>query len=253
MDVGHPRQRLVHHEDRDQSRRADLVDRGELDVYAPVSRYWPEFAANGKQDIEVRHLLSHTSGVSGWDQPFTVEEVIRRITGRSLTQFVTEEIAGPLGADFTIGAPESEWGRIADVVPPPPLPIDFAALDQESVIVKTFTGPMSSASWANTPEWRRSELARGGDLVLLIPLRWGIGFGLPEPAALPYLRDDRICFWGGWGGSMIVCDLDRRLTVAYMMNKMAPGIIGSARSESYLRAVYDAMGVGLPADQNSAA
>jgi CubicO group peptidase (beta-lactamase class C family) len=47
-----------------------LVDRGELDVYAPVARYWPEFAANGKADIEVRHLLSHTSGISGWERPF---------------------------------------------------------------------------------------------------------------------------------------------------------------------------------------
>src|SRR3954452_19181175 len=46
-----------------------LVARGELDVFSPVSRYWPEFAANGKDTIEVRHLMSHTSGVSGWEQP----------------------------------------------------------------------------------------------------------------------------------------------------------------------------------------
>ncbi|MFI6452538.1 serine hydrolase domain-containing protein [Streptosporangium amethystogenes] len=52
-----------------------LVDRGELDVYAPVARYWPEFAAAGKQDVQVRHLLSHTSGVSGLDQPVTVEDL----------------------------------------------------------------------------------------------------------------------------------------------------------------------------------
>ena len=43
-----------------------LADRGELDVHAPVARYWPEFAANGKADILVRHVLGHTSGVSGW-------------------------------------------------------------------------------------------------------------------------------------------------------------------------------------------
>ena len=47
-----------------------LVDRGELDVFAPVARYWPEFGVNGKEHIEVRHLLSHTSGVSGWESPF---------------------------------------------------------------------------------------------------------------------------------------------------------------------------------------
>jgi CubicO group peptidase (beta-lactamase class C family) len=52
-----------------------LVDRGELDVYSPVARYWPEFAANGKAGVEVRHLLSHTSGVSGWEPPFSHEDV----------------------------------------------------------------------------------------------------------------------------------------------------------------------------------
>jgi len=52
-----------------------LVDRGELDVYAPVARYWPEFATGGKQDIEVRQILSHTSGVSGWAAPFTIDDM----------------------------------------------------------------------------------------------------------------------------------------------------------------------------------
>src|SRR5271169_7211395 len=52
-----------------------LVDRGELDVDAPVAAYWPEFAANGKQDVLVRHLLSHTSGVSGLDQPAVTEDM----------------------------------------------------------------------------------------------------------------------------------------------------------------------------------
>src|SRR5215218_9221253 len=139
-----------------------LVDRGVLDPFSPVAKYWPEFAANGKENIEVRHLMSHTSGVSGWEQPFVAEdmydwntstsrlaaqapwwepgtasgyhannqghlvgEVIRRITGKHLKQFVAEEIAGPLGADFQIGAVEADWGRIAPVVPPPPLPFDL--------------------------------------------------------------------------------------------------------------------------------
>ena len=52
-----------------------LVDRGLLDVDAPVAHYWPEFGANGKEDIEVRHLLSHTSGVSGWEQPVSMDDV----------------------------------------------------------------------------------------------------------------------------------------------------------------------------------
>src|SRR6516162_10602433 len=52
-----------------------LVARGDLDVYAPVARYWPDFAAAGKEDVQVRHLLSHTSGVSGLDQPAVVEDL----------------------------------------------------------------------------------------------------------------------------------------------------------------------------------
>src|SRR5262249_35092004 len=52
-----------------------LVDRGELDLFKPVAHYWPEFAANGKGAIEVRHLLSHTSGVSGWEQPVAIADL----------------------------------------------------------------------------------------------------------------------------------------------------------------------------------
>jgi len=299
-----------------------LADRGQLDVYAPVATYWPEFGANGKESVEVRHLLSHTSGVAAWDPPVVMEdlydwdkstamlaaqapwwepgtasgyhalnqghlvgEVIRRITGMSLQQFVAREIAGPLGADFQIGAREADWGRIADVVPPPPLQIDFTKLDPNSPMVKTFTGPPLPAATANTAAWRRADIgacnghgnaasvarilsaislggsaggvrllsgktidlifqqqSSGVDRVLGIPLRWGIGFGLPQPSAVASLPDeDRICFWGGWGGSMIIMDLGRRMTISYMMNRMAPGIIGSTRSEAYLSAIYRAM------------
>jgi CubicO group peptidase (beta-lactamase class C family) len=298
-----------------------LVDRGELDVEAPIARYWPEFGAQGKQDVLVRHLLSHASGVSGLEQPAVLEdlydgqkaaarmaaqapwwepgtasgyhalnyghlvgEVVRRISGRPLKQFVADEIAGPLGADFQIGARESDWGRIADVVPPPPLPFDFEALGPDHPAVKTFTGPAVPAQEANTPGWRQADigaanghgnarsvarimsvLARGGevdgvrllssrtidlifreqlngiDLVLGVPLRWGIGYGLPQLDILPWIPDEKICFWGGWGGSMIVMDAGRRVTISYMMNKMAPGIIGSERSAEYGVRIYDAL------------
>ncbi len=299
-----------------------LADRGQLDVDAPVAQYWPEFAAAGKDGVLVRHLLSHTSGVSGLDQPAVIEdlydwqkatarfaaqapwwepgsasgyhalnfghltgEVLRRITGKTLKQYVAEEIAGPLGADFQIGAAPSDAGRIAPVVPPPPLPFDLEALDLDSPAVKTMTGPLADAGSANTPEWRAADigaanghgnarsvarilsvLARGGevdgvrllspetielifreqargvDVVLGVPLRFGIGYGLPEPATIPYIPHEKICFWGGWGGSVILMDLGRRMTLSYMMNKMGPGIIGSDRSERYVRAVYDAIG-----------
>jgi CubicO group peptidase (beta-lactamase class C family) len=298
-----------------------LVDRGQLDVDAPVARYWPEFGAAGKQDVLVRHVLSHASGVSGLDQPAVVEdlydwdkatsrmaaqapwwqpgtasgyhalnyghlvgEIVRRISGKPLKQFVAEEIAGPLGADFQIGAAESDWDRISDVVPPPPLPFDLEAIGLDSPTVKTLTGPPVEAEVANTPGWRRADIgaanghgnarsmarimsvvARGGevdgvrllgpgtvdmifrdqqngiDVVLGVPLRFGIGYGLPKLEALPYIPDEKICFWGGWGGSMIIMDVGRRMTISYMMNKMGAGIVGSERSAGYGTAVYDAV------------
>jgi len=81
----------------------------------------------------------------------------------------------------------------------------------------------------------------GPDLVLGIPVRFGIGFALPDSRTIPYIPAGRVCFWGGWGGSLIVMDLERRMTFAYMMNRMAPGIIGSDRAERYLRAAYEAL------------
>ena len=57
----------------------------------------------------------------------------------------------------------------------------------------------------------------------------------------PWLRDGKICFWGAWGGSMIVMDAGRRMTISYMMNRMGPGIIGSDRSAAYGKAIYDAV------------
>jgi len=298
-----------------------LVDRGQLDVDAPVATYWPEFAAAGKEGVLVRHLMSHMSGVSGLEQPAVIEdlydwekstarfaaqapwwqpgtasgyhatnfghlvgEIVRRITGKSLKQFVADEIAGPLGADFQIGAVESDWDRIAPVVPPPPLPFDLSSLPPDSPTVRTLTGPPADANDANTPGWRRADMgainghgnarsvarilsviSRGGevdgvrllrpetielifneqangiDVVLGVPLRFGIGFGLPQLDVLPYVPDEKICFWGGWGGSVIIMDVGRKMTISYMMNKMGAGVIGSDRSAKYVSAIYSAL------------
>lgn len=172
-----------------------LVDRGELDPNQRVAHYWPEFAQQGKGDIEVRHLLAHTSGVSGWEQPVTVDdlydwekstsmlaaqapwwepgtasgyhalnqghlvgEVIRRITGKQLGTFFADEIAGPVGADFHIGLDPAQFHRVSPIVPPPPLPIDPATIDPTSVMVKTFTGPAPEATVCHTNEWRQADI-----------------------------------------------------------------------------------------------
>jgi CubicO group peptidase (beta-lactamase class C family) len=101
------------------------------------------------------------SGYHACNYGHLVGQVVRRISGKPLKQFVAGEIAGPLGADLQIGAAESDWGRIADVVPPPPLDIDLAALDMDSPAVKTFTGPVPVAEYANTPGWRGADIGAG--------------------------------------------------------------------------------------------
>jgi len=133
-----------------------LADRGELDLDAPVARYWPQFAAAGKEGVLVRHCLGHTAGLPGFTAPmvfadfydwekvtgllaaqapwwtpgtasayhavtqgFLVGEVIRRITGQSLGTFFRRELAEPLGGDFLIGVEAKDDHRIAGTIPNP--------------------------------------------------------------------------------------------------------------------------------------
>ena len=86
------------------------------------------------------------------------------------------------------------------------------------------------------------EQSNGPDLALGLPLRFGIGYGLPDPQTVPYLPQGRVAYWGGWGGSFVLADVDRGLTFAYMMNKMAAGIIGGPRSNALVTATYAALG-----------
>jgi CubicO group peptidase (beta-lactamase class C family) len=139
-----------------------LAQRGELDLDAPVAEYWPEFAANGKEHIPVRWLLTHQAGLPTIDTPITpaeaiawepmvtalaaqrpfwvpgtehgyhgltygwlVGEVVRRVTGRSIGTFLAEEIAAPLGLDLWIGLPKAEQHRVSRIIA---APVDFDAL-----------------------------------------------------------------------------------------------------------------------------
>ncbi len=292
-----------------------LVDRGLLDVDAPVSTYWPEFAQNGKENVRVRHFLGHTSGVSGWEKPVTVDdvfdweasteklasqapwwepgsqsgyhamnqghlvgEVVRRITGMKLGEFFRSEIGEPFDIDFHIGLAEREFGRVATLTPPPPPTNDLRALGRDHPAIKTFTGPLVIADYASSPEWRQADIpaanghgnarsvaqvqslistmgklggtrvmssdaveeifrvqADGFDLVLQIPVKFGLGYGLPNETAA-YLPDRRICFWCGYGGSMVVNDLDNEMTVAYVMNRMDEGLLADERGHSLVSA-----------------
>jgi CubicO group peptidase (beta-lactamase class C family) len=291
-----------------------LADAGEIDFDAPVARYWPEFAAAGKADrVLVRHIMSHTAGLPGWDQPMTVEdlydwdkacaalaaqetwwepgtasgyhaitqgylvgEVVRRVTGQSLGTFFRQTVAEPLGADFYIGLDPSDFGRVSNVIPPPDID-PTAAADIAPLTVRALGNPMVTGSWANADGWRRAEIpaanghgnarsvatiqavvANGGaapgaggkevrllseagverileeqyagkDLVLGVPLRLGLGYGLPGDE-MPINASGRACYWGGYGGSAIIVDMERHMTVAYMMNRMEAGLVGDERA-----------------------
>ena len=78
----------------------------------------------------------------------------------------------------------------------------------------------------------------GIDLVIGIPTKWGVGYGLPWPEVLPFVPEGRVCFGTGAGGSLVIADADRRMTVAYVMNKMAPGVVGSIVA-ALVERVYD--------------
>jgi CubicO group peptidase (beta-lactamase class C family) len=296
-----------------------LADRGELDLDAPVHRYWPEFKANGKDGVLVRHLLGHTAGLSGFQEPmvetdfddwelctsrlaaqapwwepgsasgyhaitqgYLIGEVVRRITGQSFGAFFAKEVAGPLGADFHVGLDPVHFGRVAELIPPPPLPIP-EGIAMDSVLVRTFANPPMRAEVALTDGWRRAEVpaanghgnarsvatcqaivSHGGELggtrfvspktlerifevqatnvdqVLMVPVKIGMGYGL-SGEEFPLSPNPRACFWGGWGGSIVVNDLDARTTTAFVMNRMGEGTVGDERAANVLAAVYGAL------------
>jgi CubicO group peptidase (beta-lactamase class C family) len=295
-----------------------LADRGELDLYEPIATYWPEFAANGKETIATRHVLSHTAGLSGWDEPLTMSdlldhdklvalhaaqapwwepgtasgyhavsqgyllgEIVKRVDGRTLGTFFADEIAGPLDADFHIGTPESCDPRVARVIPPVDAVSDDGA-DPQSIAVRTLANPRLQADFSWRTDWRRAEIpAAGGhgnarsvarchtptacggtalgvtllsddgvarifdkqiegpDLILPVELNMGMGFGLPGPM-LP-VPNPRTCFWGGWGGSLAIVDVDAQMSFAYVMNRMGEGTTGDLRAANLLFAAYGAL------------
>ncbi|MFF8728167.1 serine hydrolase domain-containing protein [Streptomyces sp. NPDC015171] len=131
-----------------------LHQRGELDLDAPVGTYWPQYKAAGKEHTRVRHLLAHRAGVPVLDRPLTpaeaadpelgaaavaaqapvwepgtdhgyhaqtyswlTGELLRRVTGRPVGQWLADEMAGPVGAGLWLGLPEPERTRAGRVGP----------------------------------------------------------------------------------------------------------------------------------------
>ena len=82
--------------------------------------------------------------------------------------------------------------------------------------------------------------AAGRDLVLGIGVTFGVGYGLNSPRA-PISPNERVCYWGGWGGSLVVNDVDAGFTMAYVMNRMGEGTVGDDRAHAILRGCYTSL------------
>ncbi len=84
------------------------------------------------------------------------------------------------------------------------------------------------------------EQTRGTDLVLGMPIVFGMGFGLND-ASFPISPNPRTFFWGGWGGSLAIIDLDARVSIAYVMNYMEANLMGDKRGGGVAAAVYQSL------------
>jgi CubicO group peptidase (beta-lactamase class C family) len=220
------------------------------------------------------------SGYHAITQGYLVGEVVKRVSGISLGEFFRKEIAEPLDADFYIGLESKDDHRVSPVVPPTDFSFEIdpegpgyrtftnpelnariahqepwrraeipaanghgnakgAALAQAAVAHGGEYGGVKLLS-PETIDLIFKEQANGTDLVLGIPLRFGIGYGLPNEVA-PYLPDGNVCFWGGWGGSLVIVDTDNHLVFTYMMNRMGAGLVGDERGAALIEALYRAI------------
>lgn len=189
-----------------------MVDRGLIDVDRPVADYWPEFAQNGKEKVLVRHIMSHTAGVPAWLPPFSFQEAVdterstarlaaqapwwepgargsyhastfghlmselaKRVSGRPLREFIRDEIANPLSADFYLGLTDDQFEDVATIYPASDAPksaprnndvaTPTGTPSEEEVIARrtregSFSGTLGDEQTVfNSADWRRTDFA----------------------------------------------------------------------------------------------
>jgi CubicO group peptidase (beta-lactamase class C family) len=182
-----------------------LVDRGLLDLDAPVSRYWPEFAAGGKERVLVRHVASHEAGLPGLLPPVSAgdllegermaarlaeatplwepgtrlayhaltfgwlcAELVRRIDGRSVGVFFAEEVAEPLDLDLWIGLPPALEDRVATLRRGHDFGVTFLGDEPDPLLAALYGALLDTFVW-NEPAYHEAE----------IPAANGIGTARP--------------------------------------------------------------------------
>lgn len=170
-----------------------LVEAGLLDIDLPIGHYWPEFACNGKEEITTRMVLSHQAGLAAVDGELTLEQVLdwdpvieaiaaqapnwppgtrhgyharsfgwilgelmRRITGLTLGQYLAREISAPLGMRYWVGLPKGQMSRCAMVVPPEDANAVVEMLGADSLTTRVLSGP--SDLFAYNQMWNRPDV-----------------------------------------------------------------------------------------------
>jgi len=172
-----------------------LADRGLIDPEAPVARYWPEFAANGKEKLQLKYVLDHRAGMAlvsepiprgsiydhalmaaalarqsaAWEpgtdagyhvltQGFILAEVVRRVTGKTLGTFFRTEIAEPLKLDYRIGLDSKDFSRCAEWALPADSPLAKAIVDPYATPEGAFWQPLAPDEDFNSALWRSAEI-----------------------------------------------------------------------------------------------
>jgi CubicO group peptidase (beta-lactamase class C family) len=297
---------------------ARLVDQGRLSYDQTVASVWPEFAQAGKGDITVGQALSHQAGLPGLTEPmdaaewfdwdaicgriaamapmwppgtasgyspgvfgFIAGEIFRRVDGRTLGTALREDIAEPFALDLSLGLPDSELARLAEVERPKAVP-NFGKMNEARRAA--FMTRWAAPGGARSPdEWRRHEfpsanvhataealarlmsaLATDGTLDgerILKPETIAAASAeriVGEDMVLPYviswgagfMRNPPNMFYGpsptafghsGWGGSCVFADPENAVSASYVMNRQSSELIGDHRAVALIRASYEAL------------
>ncbi|MFI7318694.1 serine hydrolase domain-containing protein [Streptomyces venezuelae] len=251
-----------------------LHQRGELDLDAPVGSYWPEFKARGKERVLVRHVLAHRAGVPALDRPLTpaealdpdlgaavvaaqapfwepgedhgyhaqtyswlVGELVRRVTGRPIGEWIADEIARPLGLDLWVGLPASEAeagraGRLGRIEAPagpgglrmrPKRNVAEAYADAESLTRRAF-GAIDPSPDENDAAYRAAALPASNGVATADGLAGFyaglVGGGLFTPATVEAARAEASA------GPDRVLVVNTRFGLGYMLHGAASPLLG---------------------------
>ena len=289
-----------------------LIDQKKLDLDEFVSSYWPEFKGDGKEEIKVRTLLSHQGGMYAWREKvheedfhnwayvvellenqsplhkpnelicyhpktigFLVGELIRRITKKTIGEFLKEQISIPLNVECFIGTPEVYHDNIATLISAPSLRKAFSDpknIDEYTLV--SFLNPGNRTKTANTKEYRLAEIpalnchsnskslaqiydyflnsdfisretfdqvtsieVKGEDQVMKRPMQWSpIGFSIGGGKL--FGKSNLSFGHTGWGGSMAFADPENNLSISYTMNMLTGSMLGDQRALSLVETTY---------------